>query len=323
MPTTSRPIAIYHEHPDWFRPLFAELDRRGTPYVRLDARRHHYDVAERERDYSLVFNRMSPSAYLRGDVPWHLLHAGLPRAPRAARRAGRQRLARVPGRDLEGAAARAARVARPAVPAGAGHQPPGRGAGGGGGAAVSRWWSRRTSAAAARASCATTRRRSSRRRRSAGTIDLGIDSTALVQEFVPARGGHITRVETLGGKYLYAIKRLQPGGRLQPLPGRRLPDHRRRRARRRGVRRRRREAGDAGRGVHAAARGDRGRRADRRGGRDRRRRHRVHDRRPRRRARFTTTSTRCPTSSPTRRGVRRLRSVRAAGRLSRKRRPCA
>ena len=27
-----------------------------------------------------------------------------------------------------------------------------------------------------------------------------------MQEFVPARGGHITRVETLGGKYLYAIK---------------------------------------------------------------------------------------------------------------------
>jgi glutathione synthase/RimK-type ligase-like ATP-grasp enzyme len=40
----------------------------------------------------------------------------------------------------------------------------------------------------------------------AGTIDLGIDQVALVQEFVPARGGHIVRVETLGGKYLYGIK---------------------------------------------------------------------------------------------------------------------
>jgi hypothetical protein len=39
-----------------------------------------------------------------------------------------------------------------------------------------------------------------------GRIDLGIDHTALVQEYVPARGGYITRVETLGGKYLYAIK---------------------------------------------------------------------------------------------------------------------
>jgi hypothetical protein len=37
-------------------------------------------------------------------------------------------------------------------------------------------------------------------------IDLGIDQTALVQEFIPARGGHITRVETLGRKFLYAIR---------------------------------------------------------------------------------------------------------------------
>ena len=37
-------------------------------------------------------------------------------------------------------------------------------------------------------------------------IDLGLDSTALVQEFVPKLGSHINRVETLGGKFLYAIK---------------------------------------------------------------------------------------------------------------------
>ena len=35
---------------------------------------------------------------------------------------------------------------------------------------------------------------------------LGMDSTGLVQEFVPARGSHIVRVEVLDGKYLYAIK---------------------------------------------------------------------------------------------------------------------
>jgi glutathione synthase/RimK-type ligase-like ATP-grasp enzyme len=39
-----------------------------------------------------------------------------------------------------------------------------------------------------------------------GRLDLGIDQTALVQEFIPSRNGHITRVETLGGKYLYAIR---------------------------------------------------------------------------------------------------------------------
>jgi glutathione synthase/RimK-type ligase-like ATP-grasp enzyme len=40
----------------------------------------------------------------------------------------------------------------------------------------------------------------------AGRLDLGYDHIGLVQEFVPARGGFITRVETLGGKYLYGIK---------------------------------------------------------------------------------------------------------------------
>ena len=44
-----------------------------------------------------------------------------------------------------------------------------------------------------------------------GQIDMGIDKTALVQEFVPARDGRITRVETLGGKYLYAIHVYTPG----------------------------------------------------------------------------------------------------------------
>lgn len=38
-----------------------------------------------------------------------------------------------------------------------------------------------------------------------GQVDLGIDNTALVQEYVTPRGGYITRVETIGGKYIYAI----------------------------------------------------------------------------------------------------------------------
>lgn len=28
------PIAIYYEHPDWFKPLFAELEKRGLPLRR-------------------------------------------------------------------------------------------------------------------------------------------------------------------------------------------------------------------------------------------------------------------------------------------------
>ena len=35
---------------------------------------------------------------------------------------------------------------------------------------------------------------------------LGLDATALVQEFVPARDGSIVRAEVLNGRFLYAIK---------------------------------------------------------------------------------------------------------------------
>src|SRR5580698_8823723 len=61
-----KPIAIYYEHPDWFRPLFQQMDERGVPWLKMDARHHNYDVSSPELDYSLLFNRMSPSAWQRG-----------------------------------------------------------------------------------------------------------------------------------------------------------------------------------------------------------------------------------------------------------------
>src|ERR1700685_4125199 len=61
-----KPIAIYYEQQHWFRPLFEQLDARGVNWVRVDARNHQYDVASPEREYSLLFNRMSPSAWQRG-----------------------------------------------------------------------------------------------------------------------------------------------------------------------------------------------------------------------------------------------------------------
>ena len=51
-----------------------------------------------------------------------------------------------------------------------------------------------------------------------GRIDLGLDQTALVQEYIPARGGHITRVEVLNGRYLYAINVYSSGGSFNLCP---------------------------------------------------------------------------------------------------------
>src|SRR5215475_7264999 len=68
MSKLEQPIAIYYEHPHWFVPLFAALERQGVPYVRLNAAQHLFDPAQLngEAGYSLLFNRMSPSAYRRG-----------------------------------------------------------------------------------------------------------------------------------------------------------------------------------------------------------------------------------------------------------------
>ena len=30
-------FAIYHEHPDWFKPLFKELEARQIPYVQTQS----------------------------------------------------------------------------------------------------------------------------------------------------------------------------------------------------------------------------------------------------------------------------------------------
>jgi RimK-like ATP-grasp domain len=58
-------IGVLYEHPEWFEPLFAELERRGLPYTRVLAHQLCYDPASERAPYQLLFNRMSPSAYLR------------------------------------------------------------------------------------------------------------------------------------------------------------------------------------------------------------------------------------------------------------------
>jgi hypothetical protein len=205
MPATpDGPIAIYYEHPDWFRPLFAELDKRGLRYERLDAAAHSYDPAETTSPYSLVFNRASPSAYLRGHgqvtfhtQSWlrHLERIGVPvvngstcyemETSKAlqldiledlglpypkARVINNAALAPEAARDL-----RFPIVVKPNI--------------GGSGAGITRFDEMTSLENAARS----------------GRIDLGVDRVALVQELAPLRDGHITRVEVLDGKFLYGI----------------------------------------------------------------------------------------------------------------------
>jgi hypothetical protein len=210
MPTANyRPIAILYEHQDWFKPLFAELERREVPFVQLDANAHSYDPSEEQAPYSLVMNRASPSAYLRSEaestfytLQWlrHLERLGVPvvngseaysmEISKALQLDVLQEL------DLPYPATRVINNAKLAV----------RAAGrlrfpvvikpniGGSGAKITRFNSADELARAVQK----------------GSIDLGLDHVALVQELVPYTDGHITRVETLGGDFLYAIN-VYPG----------------------------------------------------------------------------------------------------------------
>ncbi len=72
-------LAILYEHPEWFGPLFTELDRRGVPYDRLLPEEFQLSRVESSERYSIVLNRMSPSAYLRGRVQAILKTRDLPR----------------------------------------------------------------------------------------------------------------------------------------------------------------------------------------------------------------------------------------------------
>lgn len=199
-----RPIAIYHEHQEWFKPLFAELDRRGVPYERLDAAAHVFDPSATSLPWSLVVNRASPSAYLRdhGQATFHTLHwlrhverLGVPVVNGSQAYANElskaTQLDLLQGLGLPYPRARAINHASQALAAAEGFRFPVlvKANVGGSGAGIVKYETREALAAAV----------------AAGTVDLGVDHTALVQEAAPLRNGHITRVETLAGRYLYAI----------------------------------------------------------------------------------------------------------------------
>ena len=67
IPSRQKPIAVYYEHPEWFRPLFAELESRGIAFEAVRADELAFDAsASWTGRYSAVLNRMSPSAWERG-----------------------------------------------------------------------------------------------------------------------------------------------------------------------------------------------------------------------------------------------------------------
>ncbi len=197
-------IAIYFEHPDWFRPLFAALEKRGISFEKIDAANHFYNPNQAD-DYALVFNRMSASAYLRGNGNAIFYTRGfLANLEQKGARvvngfdafqieiSKSLQIALFNSLGIKSPKTRIFNSVAKAVEAAKDLQFPvvvkpnigGRGAG------IIKFDSLEDLEMAVEKNL----------------IDLGIDSTALVQEFAPKRGGSIQRIETLGGKFLYGLK---------------------------------------------------------------------------------------------------------------------
>lgn len=198
-------IAIYHEHPDWFRPLFSELENREISYIKLNASEHHFPISEKDVQFKVIFNRMSPSAYLRNNTQAIFYTTALLTSLESkgvkvinGSKAWRYEISKAMQLSLLESLGlpypKSVVINHPsqAVAASKGLRFPivVKANIGGSGAGITLYNSEVELKQA----------------EADNNIELGLDYTALIQEFIPARDGHINRVETLDGKFLYAIK---------------------------------------------------------------------------------------------------------------------
>lgn len=197
-------LAIFYEHPAWFAPLFAALDARGVDYVRIGIEGHRFDPAGTPPPARVVLSRLAMSSFLRSpDHAIYYSHAlyahwrsqgarvinGVDALSIDANKA--RQLALIAGLGIAVPATRVVHRPIDTIAAAAElHFPIVVKANvGGAGAGIIRFDSAEALAAAV----------------ADRALPASIDGVLLVQEFVPARGGTITRIETLAGAYLYAI----------------------------------------------------------------------------------------------------------------------
>jgi glutathione synthase/RimK-type ligase-like ATP-grasp enzyme len=67
MDSSSPDLIVLHEHPQWQKPLFAALERRGVAFQPFDVTCAAFSNIELPRA-RLYFNQASPSAYVRGNT---------------------------------------------------------------------------------------------------------------------------------------------------------------------------------------------------------------------------------------------------------------
>ena len=208
-------LAVLYEHPLWFAPLFAALERRGIDHIALKPD-GHFDPADRTPPARVVLNRIAMSSFLRaGEHPifyaaalldhWRGCGASIVNGPEvlAIDSSKARQLSLIASLGLAIPETRAMHRAADIVPAAQTLSFPlvVKANIGGSGAGITRF----DNLAELKYAVAE------------GELPVSVDGVLLVQDYVPARDGTVTRIETLDRHFLYALD-IQGGGAFDLCP---------------------------------------------------------------------------------------------------------
>jgi glutathione synthase/RimK-type ligase-like ATP-grasp enzyme len=202
---SSAQLAVVYEHPQWFQPLFAALERRGMGYLPIQLSDHSFDPASRDVPAPLILSRVAQSSFLR--EPEHPIFYGEALLDHWERCGARvvngadvlaidsskaRQLSLIASLGYAIPKTRVVHRAKDLLAAAEGMAYPllVKANIGGSGAGIVRY----SSVEDLRASIEDR------------MIPQSVDQVLLVQDYVPPRGGSIMRIETLGGNFLYAIE---------------------------------------------------------------------------------------------------------------------
>lgn len=209
-------LAILYEHPEWFKPLFAALDRRGIAYEAIRLTDHHFDPADRSIPAPVVLSRVAMSGFLREPehgifyaqsllAHWRDCGARVLNGPEvlALDSSKARQLTLLAGLGFAIPETRVVHRREEILAAAAGMTYPLvlKVNIGGSGAGIVRYDNPASLAEAV----------------AERFLPDSVDKVLLVQDYVPAADGRILRLETLGGRFLYAIE-IATGGSFDLCP---------------------------------------------------------------------------------------------------------
>lgn len=197
-------LAVLYQHPLWFEPLFAALDRRGVDYEKIRLAEHSFDLRDGP-PAPVILSRLAMSDFLREpEHPifytaalldhWQRCGATVLNGPDvlAIDSSKARQLALIRALGYAVPDTRVVHRAADLAEAASGMSWPllVKANIGGSGAGITRYGSLTELEASVRD----------------GTVPRSIDNVLLLQDYVPPRGETILRVETLGGEFLYALE---------------------------------------------------------------------------------------------------------------------